>query len=148
MKSLPELVAGGPGHLHNSRDLNPVFRSIDPQHPSCALAVVMDHYWIQAVDPRYVTTLDVSDPGRPREVARLELEPKDDPHWLAREPYGRRIVITGGSPLKTDGLFGRVLIASVGVDGKITLDPRLKDPAMGKAGIRLDRASAHGAVLG
>jgi len=48
---------------------------------------------------------------------------------------------------KTDGLFGRVLIASVGVDGKITLDPRLKDPAMGKAGIRLDRASAHGAVF-
>ena len=60
----------------------------------------MDHYWIRAVDPRYVTTLDVSDPGRPREVARLELEPKDDPHWLAREPYGRRIVITGGSPLQ------------------------------------------------
>lgn len=71
----------------------------------------------------------------------------DDPHWMAREPYGRRIVITGGCPLKTDGLFGRVLIGSVGEDGNITLDPRLKDPATGKPGIRLDCASVHGAVF-
>ncbi len=114
---------------------------------SCALAVITDHYWIQAVDPRYVTALDVSDPARPREVAGLELDRKDDPHWLAREPYGRRIVITGGNPGKTDGLFGRVLIASVDSDGKITLAPHLKDSATGKPGIRLDRAAAHGAVF-
>lgn len=114
---------------------------------SCALSVLMDQYWIQAVEPRYVTTLDISNPAQPREVARLELEPKDDPHWLAREPQGRRIVITGGNPVKTEGLFGRILIATVDSGGRIKLDPRLKDPATGKPGIHLNQASPHGAVF-
>lgn len=72
-------------------------------------------------------------------MARLELD-------VSREPYGRTIVITGG-PLKMDGLFGRVLIGTVGEDLNITLDLRLKDSATGKAGVRLDGASAHGAVF-
>ena len=40
-------------------------------------------------------SLDISNPGHPREVGRLTLQPDQVPHWIALEPSGHRLVITG-----------------------------------------------------
>ena len=63
---------------------------------SCALPVVVGDYWIQAVPEAHgLVALDVSDPGAPREVARVTLGPDDWPHWISLAPDQRRIVATG-----------------------------------------------------
>jgi len=107
----------------------------------CVLPVLFDSFWVQTVPPHSVVTLDISRPPLPREVARLELGPGESPHWIAREPEGRRIALTG-----VGALLGRILIGSVAMDGRIALDPSFVD-ASGKSGIRLDPGVPHGVVF-
>lgn len=38
-------------------------------------------------------TLDVADPARPREVARLYADSTFRPHWLAKDPGSDRIIV-------------------------------------------------------
>jgi len=114
--------------------------------PACALPVIFDHYWIQAMGasgPPSLVTLDIANPAKPVEVSRLELDPADHvgPHWLAREPYGRRIVFTGGLG------ESRVVLGVVASDGRVTLDSHLKEPGAGKPGIVMENAVPHGAVF-
>ena len=62
----------------------------------CAVPVVAGRFWLQPSGPEHsVVSLDISDPGRPREVSRLTLESDEVPHWMALEPSGSRVVITG-----------------------------------------------------
>jgi hypothetical protein len=91
----------------------------------CALPVLVDRFWIQTVPPNSIVTLDVSRPRTPREVARLDLQPSETPHWIAREPDGRRVAITGVGAL---------------------LDERFVDKS-GQPGIRLERGVPHGVVF-
>lgn len=73
----------------------------------CALPVVQGRLWVQTnATTHSLVSLDMSEPGSPREVGRLELGPDDEPHWISLEPGGDRIVITG-----VGGLRGRVLLA-------------------------------------
>ncbi len=106
----------------------------------CALPVLIDSFWIQTVPPRSIVTLDVSRP-EPREVGLLQLAAGDSPHWMAREPEGRRLAITG-----VEGLLGRILIARVARDGQVTLDPGFVD-AEGRPGIKMARGVPHGVVF-
>jgi hypothetical protein len=62
----------------------------------CALPVVAGRFWIQSVPAdNALVTLDVQQPGSPREVHRVSLGSGHWPHWISLEPGGRRIVITG-----------------------------------------------------
>jgi hypothetical protein len=63
---------------------------------NCAVPVVSGHFWLQTNGVEHaVVTLDVSDSKRPREVARLALDTNEVPHWVALEPSGDRLVLTG-----------------------------------------------------
>ena len=62
----------------------------------CALPVTVENFWIQTVPARNgLVSLDLSDPSNPREVGYLDFGDGIYPHWIALEPSGRRIVVTG-----------------------------------------------------
>ena len=121
---------------------------------TCALAVVAGHYWVQANGPeRAVVSLDVRDAARPREVGRLTLAPDEIPHWLALEPGGARLVVTGNGALR-----GRVLLARLDRrSGALRLDSTFSAPGAPRPGVDLrgrggpgpapGQAVPHGAVF-
>lgn len=63
---------------------------------TCSLAVTFGRFWVQTVPSRHgLVTLDMSDPSKPEEVSYLYLGDGVYPHWIALEPNGKRIVLTG-----------------------------------------------------
>jgi hypothetical protein len=109
----------------------------------CALPVVAGRYWVHTVpEAQALVSLDVSDPDHPREVGRLTLAPADRPHWIARDPSGTRIVISGGGGT----LARRILIATLDPEtGALALDDRFRDPGADAPGVSFDRAGwPHG----
>ena len=63
---------------------------------SCALAVTFGRFWVQTVPSRNgLVTLDLANPPDPQEVHYLNLGEGLFPHWIALEPNGKRIVVTG-----------------------------------------------------
>jgi hypothetical protein len=124
------------------------------ERPYCAVPIVAGRYWLQPSGPEHaVISLDVSDPGHPREVARLTLAPHEIPHWLGLEPGGDRIVITGYEQLES-----RLLLATLDrTTGAIRLDPTFKARDAGQPGVDFNReqwphghsgrAIPHGAVF-
>ena len=106
---------------------------------SCAVPVQIDDFWIEPVPLNSIVTLDIADPGKPKEVSRLALGPQDWPHWLSIEPSGRRFVLTGYF-----GLSDRVVLGTVDTHGNLVLDERF---GSGEPGIRLKNAAPHGAVF-
>jgi hypothetical protein len=112
--------------------------------PFCAVPVVAGHFWVQTDGPDHsVVSLDVSDSRRPREVSRLALGSNDVPHWLALEPNGDRLVITGYK-----GIESRVLLARVDrATGALRLDTTFTMAGAGQPGVDFDRAQwPHGAT--
>jgi hypothetical protein len=119
----------------------------------CSVPVVAGHFWVEALTTAHcVVSLDVSDPSHPVEVGRIVLGPEDQPHWLAVEPHGNRIVITGYK-----GLYYRLLIANIDLStGKLSLDNQFREEGSDKPGFNFDRhwpdgwngpAIPHGAVF-
>lgn len=108
----------------------------------CAIPVVAGSHLLITV-PAYpaVVSLDMSDPAQPREVSRLVLSAGDIPHWIALEPSGERVVLTGYG-----NLLHRVLIARFdAATGALTLDPRFREDGSEVPGIRMDnRTWPHG----
>jgi len=101
---------------------------------TCALAVVAGPFWLQAnASEHAVVSLNVSDPARPREVARLTLGANDLPHWIAIDPFRRRLAITGNGDLR-----GRVLLANVDPEtGSLKLDERFRSRGANQPGVDL-----------
>ena len=64
----------------------------------CAVPVVVGKYWVWTVpELRSVVALDVSNPAKPKEVSRLMLGESMEPHWMAKDESGTRLVVnTGG----------------------------------------------------
>ncbi|MCA1589580.1 MAG: hypothetical protein LC734_04165, partial [Acidobacteria bacterium] len=91
---------------------------------------------------RAIVSLDISDPSRPVEVSRLVFGELDKPHWIALEPNGSRIVISGGGGT----LESRLLIAKVDPrSGKLSLDQSFKEKTSANPGFSFDRESwPHG----
>lgn len=120
----------------------------------CAVPAIVGHYWVQTVPalPGLVA-LDIGDPAHPVEVSRLVLDSAHAmPHWLAADPRGNRVVLTGDD-------MGYVLIVDVDPrSGALTVDRRFRDERTGTPGVSLDgrrwphgvvaRAFVHGTVFG
>lgn len=103
----------------------------------CALPVIAGKYWVATVPAsNALVSLDVSNPSKPREVSRLTFEKTDKPHWIALEPNGRRIVMSGGKGTLSSSL----LIVNINSKtGKLSLDETFKETGSTKPGISFDR---------
>ena len=120
----------------------------------CAIPVVVDTWYLVTV-PAWsaVVSLDISDPGAPREVSRVTLGPDDVPHWIAISADRRRVAITGYGDMRH-----RVLIAGFDpASGQLTLDERFREEGSGDPGFSMDdetwphggqaKGIPHGAVF-
>jgi hypothetical protein len=110
----------------------------------CAVPVVAGRFWLQANGPEHaVVSLDVSDAEHPREVARLTLGAEQVPHWIALEPSGDRLVITGYRDLATWVLLAKLDRAT----GGLRLDSTFKVPGATQVGVPFGRDQwPHGAT--
>ncbi|MGB7069571.1 MAG: hypothetical protein WBD22_08760 [Pyrinomonadaceae bacterium] len=109
----------------------------------CALPVVAGNYWVATVpQSNALVSLDVSNPSKPVEVSRLTFEKTDKPHWIALEPNGKRIVISGGKGT----LSSRLMIVNINSKtGKLRPDETFKEKGAAKTGLNFDRESwPHG----
>jgi len=124
------------------------------QGRNCAVPVVAGQFWLQTSGVEHaVVTLDVSNPSLPREVARLTLQPDQVPHWIALEPAGRRLVITGYRELAPWVLLADLDLAT----GALQLDSTFRTRGDTPAGVYFGRdqwphgasgpAVPHGAVF-
>lgn len=109
----------------------------------CAIPVVSgDHLMITVPEVPAVVSLDVSDPTQPREVGRVTLPEGWIPHWLALEPNGRRLVLTGYGAME-DRV---VLLSHDAATGALAIDERFRDEGAAGPGVRL-AGVPHGAVF-
>lgn len=85
----------------------------------CEVPVVAGDFMVQTMQSGHaIVSLDLHDPRHPREASRLLLPPDEYPHWLALEPGGNRLVITGVGALAT-----RIRFATIDLQtGKLTLE--------------------------
>jgi hypothetical protein len=110
----------------------------------CAVPVVAGRFWLQTSGPEHaVVTLDVSNSARPREISRLTLQPNQVPHWIALEPSGERLVITGYRDLAP-----WVLLATLDrVTGRVEIDTTFRAQGAERAGVYFGRDQwPHGAT--
>ena len=66
----------------------------------CGLPVQSGRFWVQTVEnTESLVVFDLSDPDHP--VVVDDFRPIDGgrPHWISKEPFGNRIVLTGGGTL-------------------------------------------------
>ena len=110
----------------------------------CAVPEVVGRFWIQPSGTEHtVVSLDVSDPDHPREVGRLVLDDTDAPHWVAAEPDGDRLIITGYGGLESRALMARIDRAT----GALRIDDAFTTPGAARPGVDLAReAWPHGAT--
>ena len=138
----------------NAPEAEPVSSMPWAEGRNCAVPVVAGRFWLQTSGVEHaIVSLDLSDPDHPREVARLNLEPDQVPHWIALEPSGHRLVITGYRELAS-----WVLLADLDrATGALTLDTTFKAPGSTQPGVyfardewphgRTGAAVPHGAVF-
>ncbi len=104
---------------------------------TCAVPVVAGHYWIQTVAKLHanaVVALDISELSKPVEAGRVTLGPRDWPHWLALEPDGKRLALTGYQDLQN-----QIVVINLGESGSLSIDPLFHNSQSGdEPGIRLD----------
>jgi len=85
---------------------------------------VIGSYLVETMQSGHaVVSLDMSDPEHPHEVSRIILGPDDAPHWIAVEPGGDRLVLTGVGALSTHVLFATINRAT----GELKLDSQSID---------------------
>lgn len=104
------------GLAGNDPSLQPVY---DMHGSQCEVPVVVGNFIVEVVQHDHrVVSLDVSNPAHPREVSRLVFPEDEHPHWIAAEPGGERLAITGFAKLDTRVQFARIDRQS----GQLTLD--------------------------
>jgi hypothetical protein len=129
--------------------------AVEGEDTDCNVPVRSGRFWVQPVGTTgSLVVLDVSTPEKPVIADELAFGVDARPHWLALEPGGKRIVMTGGGTLA-----GGVYLVDMNPEtGKLQLARDLPSAGPGIPGIRYDRdewphgktgpAFAHGAVFG
>jgi hypothetical protein len=110
----------------------------------CAVPEVVGRFWIQPNATEHaLVSLDVSNPDQPREVSRLALGDTDAPHWVAGEPGGDRLIVTGYGGLETRAIMVRIDRAT----GVLRLDDAFTTPGAARPGVDFGRDTwPHGAT--
>ena len=110
---------------------------------NCGVPIRTGHFWLQTVpDAHAVVVLDIADPEHPREVSRMAMGDDEEPHWLAIDPTGRRVVVNSGGYSKGNRLF---VLDFDPASGRLAMDTRFRDAGSDRAGIDLgDKAWPHG----
>ena len=104
----------------------------DLGYRTCEVPVVAGDYFVIAAQSGHaVVSVDMHDPAHPREVSRLLLPSGEYPHWLAIEPDGDRLAITGRGTLLTHLRFA-------------TIDPTTGQLSLGSQSIDFNRAWPDG----
>jgi hypothetical protein len=109
----------------------------------CGVPILTGNHWLQTVpDAHALVSLDISDPEHPREVSTLALGDDEEPHWIAIDPRGQRVVLNSSGGGKANRLY---LIDFDPSDGHLSLDDRFRDPGNKRPGISLTgRPWPHG----
>lgn len=129
-------------HLATKPALEHVY---DFGYRSCEVPVVAGNYLVETMQSGHaVVCLDMHDPEHPHEVSRILLPPDEYPHWLAIEPHGDRLVITGLGALATRARFARIDRET----GSLTLDSESIDFTRAWPDGWEGTAIPHGAVFG
>ena len=82
-----------------------------------------------------IVSLNVSNPSKPTKAFELKFNTGEWPHWIALEPGGNRLVVTGNNRLKNT-----LLIVDVDKNtGKMSFDRSFRDKRTGKLGFSFDR---------
>lgn len=127
---------------------------VEGEDTDCNVPVRYGSFWIQPVGTTgSIVVLDLSDLEKPTIVDELSLGVDARPHWIALEPGGTRLVLTGGGTLGGD-VF---LIELDPERGTLELIESFRSSASDRPGVRFDRtdwphgatgaAFAHGAVF-
>jgi hypothetical protein len=111
---------------------------------TCEVPVVAGDFLVETMQSGHaIVSLDVHDPEHPHEVSRILLPPDEYPHWLALEPGGDRLVITGYGALNTKVRFATIDRRT----GKLTLEPATIDFTRAWPDGWRGSAIPHGAVF-
>ena len=107
----------------------------------CGVPILTGHYWLQPVPETHaLVALDISDPGKPREVSSVTFGDDEAPHWIAIDPSGRRVVLNSG------GKGSRLFLVNFDPEtGTLAMDERFRDPGDARPGISMTgRKWPHG----
>lgn len=98
---------------------------------NCGVPVLAGHFWLQTVPEAHaLIALDITDPEHPREVSTLKLGDDEQPHWIAIDGTGRRVV------LNSAGAGTRLFLINFDPSsGALTLDERFRDAGAARAGV-------------
>jgi hypothetical protein len=110
---------------------------------NCGVPLLLGHYWLQTVPETHsLVSLDVTDPEHPRDVAIVKLGDDEQPHWIAVDPTGRRIVLNSAGAGAGDRLF---VVDFDPASGALKLDDRFRDAGATRPGVSFkQRAWPHG----
>jgi hypothetical protein len=113
------------------------------QGKNCGVPVLTGHYWLQTVPEAHaLVALDIADPEHPREVSSLTLGDDEQPHWIAIDSAGRRVVLNSAGGGKGNRLF---VIDFDPANGALKLDERFRDAGAARAGVSFNQRSwPHG----
>jgi hypothetical protein len=101
----------------------------------CGVPVLTSHYWLQTVPQTHsLVALDIADPEHPREVSTVVFGDDEEPHWLAIDPSGRRLVLNSAGYTKSNRLF---VINFDPASGALSIDDRFRDTGSTRPGIDL-----------
>ncbi|HET9010913.1 MAG TPA: hypothetical protein VFN38_03825 [Gemmatimonadaceae bacterium] len=131
-----------------------LLRGVDGNEPSavfvkgfegknCGVPVLAGHFWLQTVPEAHaLVALDISDAEHPREVSTLKLGDDEQPHWLAIDRSGRRLVLNSAGAGTSNRLY---VIELDPATGALTLDDRFRDAGASRPGVRMSQKTwPHG----
>jgi hypothetical protein len=143
----PRLLPDGRGvYIHTFNCGLYLLRGIDIDAPAatfvngfpgknCGIGILTSHYWLQTVpDTGALVALDIANPEHPREVSSVGLADDEEPHWIAIDSTGRRIVLNSSGGGKGNRLF---VIDFDPAAGALAVDESFRDPGSDRPGIRL-----------
>ena len=115
------------------------------QGKNCGVPILAGHYWLQPVPETHsLVALDIADYEHPREVSSLAIGDDEEPHWLAIDPTGRRLVLNSSGGGKGNRLY--IINFDPGT-GQLSFDDRFRDADNTRPGISLSgRRWPHGFV--